>query len=342
MSMYRIARKLLFQLDAERAHELSLHAFKTAPRLATMPFAGQSVSDPFEWKGIRFGNRVGLAAGLDKNGECLEAWSRLGFGFVEVGTVTPRAQPGNPRPRMFRLPEEGALINRLGFNNKGVDHLLQAVSRSHFGGVLGINIGKNADTPIERAEDDYLACLRKVHAHADYVTVNISSPNTRNLRQLQSADPLRALLSALRQEREVLSQAQGRRAPMLVKIAPDMDDTQLQQMAEIALEQAVDGIIATNTTITRPLPPGQALAEEAGGLSGAPLKPLADGILPRLRKVVGKDLLLVGVGGVSSAEDALDKRRLGADVVQIYSGFIYHGPSLVRQCAQALAGDTNR
>lgn len=335
--MYRLARDLLFRLDAEQAHELTLGAFRRMPRLATAPFAGRPVYDPFHWKGLQFANRVGLAAGLDKNGECLPAWRRLGFGFVEVGTVTPRAQPGNPRPRMFRIPEHQALINRLGFNNKGVDHLLAEVERSGFDGVLGINIGKNADTPIERASDDYVACLRKVHARASYVTVNISSPNTRNLRELQDDARLSELLACLSREREVLADAQGRRAPLLVKVAPDVDATQVRAIARLAREHAVDGLIATNTTIARPLPDGHPLASEAGGLSGAPAKALADATLSALRAEVGHDFLLVGVGGICSAADALDKRRAGADLVQVYTGFIYRGPPLVRECARALA-----
>ena len=335
--LYRLARGALFQLDAEKAHELTLESFRCFPRLATAPFAGRAVDDPVELLGLHFRNRVGLAAGLDKNGECLEAWSRLGFGFVEIGTVTPRPQPGNPRPRMFRVPEHRALINRLGFNNKGVDHLVERVRESRYRGVLGINIGKNADTPIERAAHDYVACLRKVHAHAGYVTVNISSPNTRNLRDLQDEARLEQLLGALAQAREELAQREGRRAPMLVKIAPDIGEAQLDAIAVAARRHGVDGLIATNTTITRPGLEGHALAGQAGGLSGAPLRPIADATLSALRARVGEDFVLVGVGGIVKAADARAKVDAGADLVQIYSGFIYEGPGLVHACARALA-----
>ena len=339
--MYRLARDLLFRLDAEHAHELTIRAFRTVPKISTAPFHRARFNDPLEWKGLRFANRVGLAAGLDKNGECLRAWSRLGFGFVEIGTVTPRPQPGNPRPRMFRIPEHNALINRLGFNNKGVDYLLRQVQRAEFQGVLGINIGKNADTPIERAQEDYLTCLRKVHAHAGYITINISSPNTRNLRQLQDRDNISGLLSALEIERKRLSDTQGRRAPMVVKIAPDMDVDQLRTVASVVRDSGADGLIATNTTISRPLPEQHPVAKETGGLSGAPLKALADEALGTLRQELGEDFLLIGVGGIGSARDALDKRRLGADLVQVYTGFIYQGPRLISECAAALAETSN-
>ncbi|WP_028079549.1 quinone-dependent dihydroorotate dehydrogenase [Solimonas soli] len=334
--MYAAARSLLFKLDAERAHELTLETFRHFPKLATWPFAHGAVNDPVELLGLRFANRVGLAAGLDKNGECLDAWGRLGFGFVEVGTVTPRAQPGNPKPRMFRLPEHTAIINRLGFNNRGVDYLLERVAGSDYRGVLGINIGKNFDTPIERAAEDYLVCLRKVWRAASYVTVNISSPNTKNLRELQSEARLRALLAQLKGEGDRLAQMHGKRTPLLVKIAPDVDDEQLDAIARVARETGIDGLIATNTTITRDAVAGHALAGETGGLSGAPLKPLADRTLAALRKRVGADFVLIGVGGITCAQDACDKRTAGADLVQIYSGFIYRGPALVRDCADAL------
>ncbi|WP_028006668.1 quinone-dependent dihydroorotate dehydrogenase [Solimonas flava] len=334
--MYAAARSLLFRLDAERAHELTLETLRRAPALATLPFARAPVDDPVELLGLRFANRVGLAAGLDKNGECLRAWSRLGFGFVEIGTVTPRPQPGNPRPRMFRLPEHEAIINRLGFNNKGVDYLLERVAESDYRGVLGINIGKNFDTPIERAADDYLIGLRKVYRAAGYVTVNISSPNTKNLRELQSEDRLRELLTQLKAEAERLAQTHGKHTPLLVKIAPDVDDEQLDAIARVARESGIAGLIATNTTITRPGLEADPRAREAGGLSGAPLRPLADRTLAALRARVGTDFALIGVGGITSAEGARAKRAAGADLVQIYTGFIYRGPALVHDCAQAL------
>lgn len=335
--LYAAARGLLFKLDAERAHELALDAFHRFPRLATAPFASARVDDPVELLGLRFANRVGLAAGLDKNGECLAAWAQLGFGFVEIGTVTPRPQPGNPRPRMFRLPQQQALINRLGFNNKGVDHLLARVAESDFRGVLGINIGKNFDTPIENAADDYLICLRKVYRAASYVTVNISSPNTKNLRDLQDEARLRELLLKLREAADALAQQHGKRTPLLLKIAPDVGEAQLDGIAVAARECRLDGLIATNTTITRPGLENEALASETGGLSGAPLRPLADRTLAALRARVGTDFPLIGVGGITDAASARGKRAAGADLVQIYSGFIYHGPALVTACARALA-----
>jgi len=333
--MYRLARNALFQLDAEHAHELTLAAFRRLPRISTLPFAAAAVDAPVDLLGLRFRNRVGLAAGLDKNGECLQAWSRLGFGFVEVGTVTPRPQPGNPRPRMFRLPQHQALINRLGFNNKGVDYLLARVAESDYKGVLGINIGKNADTPMERAADDYLVCLRKAYAEASYITVNISSPNTRNLRELQAESPLRDLLGRLRSEGERLAQQQGKRVPLLVKIAPDVDAGQLDSIARVARESGMDGLIATNTTISRPGLDGTPLAKETGGLSGAPLRSLAEQTLKDLRARVGADFPLIGVGGITTPEAARARRQAGADLLQIYTGFIYHGPALVAGCAVA-------
>ncbi len=335
--MYRLARNALFKLDAEHAHELTLAAFRRLPKLSTLPFAAAAVEAPVELLGLRFRNRVGLAAGLDKNGECLDAWSRLGFGFVEVGTVTPRPQPGNPRPRMFRLPQHEALINRLCFNNKGVDYLLARVAESDFSGVLGINIGKNADTPIAHAADDYLIGLRKVYNAASYVTVNISSPNTKNLRELQDEAQLRALLARLRVEGSALAQRHGRRVPILVKIAPDVSDVQLDGIALAARECGMDGLIATNTTILRPGLESHALARETGGLSGAPLRALAEQTLRGLRTRLGADFPLIGVGGITDAASAQARRAAGADLLQIYSGFIYRGPSLIAACARAAA-----
>ncbi|HSW13327.1 MAG TPA: quinone-dependent dihydroorotate dehydrogenase [Solimonas sp.] len=333
--LYSLARSALFQLDAERAHELTIETFKHLPRLATAPFAGRAVDDPVKLFGLNFPNRVGLAAGLDKNGECIEAWARLGFGFIEVGTVTPRPQPGNPKPRMFRLVEQQALINRLGFNNKGVDYLLQQVAQADYQGILGINIGKNADTPIDRAADDYLICLRKVYQAASYVTINISSPNTKNLRDLQDEARLEALLQSLAAERRALAQQHGKQTPMLVKIAPDVSELQLDHIARLARELGIDGLIATNTTLSRPGLQAEPLAREAGGLSGAPLEQLACETLRKLRARAGADYPLVGVGGICAGEDARARRRAGADLLQVYTGFIYHGPPLVTACAEA-------
>lgn len=334
--IYGLAREALFALDPEHAHELTIAAFSRFPRLATAPFAGRAPDAPAELLGLRFRNRVGLAAGLDKNGECIEAFDRFGFGFIEIGTVTPRPQPGNPKPRLFRLPAQQALINRLGFNSHGVDALVERVRGSRHQAVLGVNIGKNADTPVDQAADDYQHCLRKVHAFADYITVNISSPNTKNLRDLQDTQRLKALLGRLRQVRAELAQREGRRVPLLVKIAPDLDATALVELAATVREHGVDGLIATNTTVQRPGLADVAAAKEQGGLSGAPLRGLALGVLKTLRQAVGADFPLVGVGGILSGEDALARREAGADLVQIYTGFIYRGPALVAQCARAL------
>lgn len=334
--LYTLARDLLFRLDAESAHELTIESFRYFPKLATAPFASKPVSDPATLMGLQFPNRVGLSAGLDKNGECIEAWARLGFGFIEVGTVTPRPQPGNPKPRMFRLPQHQALINRLGFNNKGVDYLLKQVRCADYRGVLGINIGKNFDTPIEKAAEDYLICLRKVYPLASYVTINISSPNTKNLRDLQDEERLNDLLRQLAQARTQLAQQHGKQVPLLVKIAPDVSDLQIAHIARASREFGLDGLIATNTTISRPGLERESLAQQQGGLSGAPLKALAEATLRKLRAQVGKDFVLVGVGGIGSGADARERQAAGADLVQIYTGFIYRGPGLVRECAQAL------
>ncbi len=335
--LYGLARGALFALDPEHAHELTLRSFARFPRLSTAPFAGAVPDDPAQLLGLKFRNRVGLAAGLDKNADCIEAWDRLGFGFVEVGTVTPRPQPGNAKPRMFRLPPHHALINRLGFNNKGVDYLVERVRASRCRAVLGINIGKNADTPLERSADDYEACLRKVHAVAGYVTVNISSPNTKNLRDLQDEERLRGLLGRLRLVRGELAQKEGRRVPMLVKLAPDLESADLRRTGALARELGADGLIATNTTVQRPGLGDARHANEAGGLSGAPLKPLALAALRALRSELGADYPLVGVGGILSGADAAERRQAGADLVQIYTGFIYRGPGLIAECSKSLA-----
>lgn len=337
MALYDLARGALFRLDAERAHGLTLNLFERFPRAATLPFGAATVNDPVTLLGLHFRNRVGLAAGLDKDARCIEAFDRLGFGFIEVGTVTPRPQPGNPRPRMFRLPAHGALINRMGFNNGGVDALVARVRATPRSCVLGINIGKNADTPLDRAVDDYLICLKKVYRVADYITVNISSPNTRGLRDLQQREQFAALLAPLCESRERLAQTYGAGKPLLVKIAPDMDATALESLASTARELGVDGLIATNTTIKRPGLDDTPLATEAGGLSGAPLRVSAQDVLHRLRTLLGDDYPLIGVGGISSAADAISRRRAGADLLQIYTGFIYNGPALIHDSARALS-----
>jgi len=289
--------------------------------------------------GLRFPNRIGLAAGLDKNGRCIDGLGAMGFGHIEVGTVTPKAQPGNPKPRMFRLPEARALINRLGFNNRGLDVFLTNVKQASFrakGGILGLNIGKNAATPIENAVDDYLICLEGVYPHADYVTVNISSPNTKNLRALQSDAALDALLGSLQERRQALIKRHGRTVPMFVKIAPDLDETQVGVIAATLQKNGIDGVIATNTTISRDAVKGMKHAQEAGGLSGAPVLEASNQVIRQLRAALGPRFPIIGVGGVMSAADARAKRDAGADLVQIYTGLIYEGPGLVNACAQAL------
>jgi len=334
VSLYGLARPLLFRLDAERAHRLALGALGCGfvrPRIAADP--PSLASHIFD---LSFVNPVGLAAGFDKNAEAPEALLRLGFGFVELGTVTPRPQAGNPRPRLFRLPAHRALINRLGFNNKGVDYLVRRVRETPCRAVLGINIGKNFDTPVERAADDYEAGLRAVYPHAGYVTVNISSPNTPNLRTLQDRDALAGLLARLRAAREDLAQQHGRRVPLLVKLAPDLDAGPLGDIAATAREHGVDGLIATNTTIQRPDLEGEVLRGEAGGLSGAPLRPLALAALRALRRAIGAGYPLVGVGGILGGADAAERRAAGADLVQVYTGFIYRGPAVIAECSRAL------
>ena len=297
--------------------------------------------DPVVVAGLRFPNRVGLAAGLDKNGRCIDGLGAMGFGFIEVGTVTPKPQPGNPKPRMFRLVEAQALINRLGFNNDGLDAFVANVQRAGFrrkGGILGLNIGKNASTPIERAVDDYLLCLDGVYPHADYVTVNISSPNTQNLRSLQSDAALDALLSAVQQRKQALARQHGRAVPVFVKIAPDLDDAQVVRHRGHAAEERIDGVIATNTTVARDAVKHLAHGDETGGLSGAPVFEASNRVIAQLRAALGPGFPIIGVGGVMSAADARAKMAAGADLVQIYTGFIYKGPELVTQAARALAG----
>ncbi len=338
---YAIARPLLFGLDAERSHELMLEAIARlqntpAQRLWQQP----RVDDPVLLAGLRFPNRVGLAAGLDKNGLCIDGLGAMGFGFIEVGTVTPLAQPGNAKPRLFRLPAQHALINRLGFNNAGVDRFVANVQRARSfragGGIVGLNIGKNAATPIERAADDYQRALAAVYPHADYVTVNISSPNTQNLRALQSDEALDALLQALQQRRGELAQRHGRTVPLFVKIAPDLDEGQVGVIAATLRRQRIDGVIATNTTVSRAAVQGAPHADEAGGLSGAPVFEPSNRVIGWLRAALGAGFPIVGVGGVDSGETARAKIAAGADLVQIYTGLIYRGPALVGEAARAL------
>ena len=341
---YALARPFLFGLDPETAHELTLH---TLARVQGTPLAwaycNSRVEDPVTLAGLKFPNRVGLAAGLDKNARCIDGLGAMGFGFVEVGTVTPLAQPGNPKPRLFRLPEARALINRLGFNNDGLDAFVANVKRAGFrsrGGatpmLLGLNIGKNAATPIEDATSDYLKGLDGVYPHADYVAVNISSPNTKNLRALQSDEALDGLLGAIAERREILVGQHGKRVPIFVKIAPDLDEAQVEVIAATLQRHGMDGVIATNTTLARDAVKGQPHAEEAGGLSGAPVLQASNRVIRQLRAALGKKYPIIGVGGIMSAEGALSKIKAGANVVQIYTGLIYHGPDLVRDAALAI------
>ena len=337
---YPLARPFLFGLDPEHAHELTLAALAAVQRTPLQSLIEQPlIRDPVSIAGLAFPNRIGLAAGLDKNGRCIDAFGAMGFGFVEVGTVTPRAQPGNPKPRLFRIPEARALINRLGFNNDGLSAFVANVGRARFrsrGGILGLNIGKNAATPIERAADDYLICLAGVYPHADYVTVNISSPNTQNLRTLQADAALDALLATLCSRRDELAAEHGRKVPMFLKIAPDLDEPQVLAIAGTLKKHGIDGVIASNTTLSRSAVEGQPHAQESGGLSGAPLLEPSNRVIRLLRAALGKRFPIIGVGGVMSADDACAKVAAGADLVQIYTGLIYKGPALVTQTATAL------
>jgi dihydroorotate dehydrogenase len=338
--LYSLVRPFLFFMDAERAHNLTLPALRRAQALGLTKLIQQPKPDPRTVMGITFPNPVGLAAGLDKDGRYIDGLASLGFGSIEIGTVTPRAQAGNPKPRMFRLPQANAIINRMGFNNGGVDAFVANVQASRFyqekQGVLGLNIGKNADTPIERAAEDYLHCLEKVYPYASYVTVNISSPNTKNLRQLQGADELDALLSQLKQAQQKLADQHKRYVPITLKIAPDIDSEQIKNIAEALMRHKIDGVIATNTTITRDAVKGLHHGEEAGGLSGEPVFELSNQVIRALKSELGDALPIIGVGGIFSGADAATKMRAGADLVQIYSGLIYSGPGLVRECADAL------
>ncbi|WP_251976783.1 quinone-dependent dihydroorotate dehydrogenase [Salinicola avicenniae] len=334
--MYALVRSLLFRLEPEAAHRLTLTALDGAHRLHLTGLMGEAESDsaPVELMGLSFPNRVGLAAGLDKNADHLDALGALGFGFVEVGTVTPKAQQGNPKPRLFRLPQSQAIINRMGFNNAGVDHLVANVRRSRYRGVVGINIGKNLTTPVERAVDDYVTCLRKAHGAAHYITVNISSPNTPGLRNLQFGDHLNGLLSALKEEVTRLDAELGRRVPLAVKIAPDMNRDEIALVARTLAATGVDGVIATNTTISRDNVAGMPHAHEAGGLSGAPLFVASTTVVRELREQL-PEMPIIGAGGIDSGVRASEKLQAGADLVQLYTGFIYRGPELVGECIRA-------
>jgi len=341
MKLYSLVRPFLFRLDPETAHKVTLSLLAAAHRLTGNKTLSPPSGKPVKVMGLEFPNRVGLAAGLDKNGEYIDALATLGFGFIEVGTVTPRPQAGNPLPRLFRIPEARAIVNRMGFNNKGVDHLVERVKRCRFRGVLGINIGKNADTPLEEAVSDYLHCMRKVYPHAGYIAINISSPNTPGLRQLQQREALIALVEPLKEEQTRLHAQHGRYVPLAIKVAPDLDESTIGTIAGVLKEYAVDALIATNTTLDHRTVHAYPHGNETGGLSGAPLRCRATTVVERFSRALDGALPIIGVGGITSAADAVEKRLAGAELVQIYSGLIYTGPTLVREIGTVLGRETD-
>lgn len=333
--LYDLIRPLVFNFDPEQAHGLTLKILAHAEKCGVLPRVNPH-TQPTTLMGLALPNPIGLAAGMDKNGECIDGLAALGFGFIEIGTVTPRPQAGNPKPRLFRLPEHQAIINRMGFNNDGIDQMIRNIARSQYRGVLGINIGKNATTPIENAADDYLICLEKAYAHASYITVNISSPNTQNLRSLQGGDELSKLLTALKNKQAALATQHSRYVPLAVKIAPDLDEAQITDIAHVVLQTEMDGIIATNTTIDKSALGASPLAQEAGGLSGAPVREPSNRVLKALAQELAGKVPIIGAGGVLSGKDAAEKIQLGATAVQIYSGMVYRGPELVKECLTAV------
>ena len=336
--LYRAVRPLLFALDPERAHGLGLKSLDVLARLgAASLLASPAPCLPVRVMGLDFPNPVGLAAGLDKNGEHIDGLAALGFGFLEIGAVTPRPQPGNPKPRLFRIPEAEALINRLGFNNDGVQALTENIRRSRYRGILGVNVGKNSDTANERAADDYVACLRKVYSLASFVTANVSSPNTKDLRALQQTDELDALLAALAAERDRLAKQHGKRVPLAVKVAPDVDDAGIEAIADRVAARGIDAVIATNTTVSREGVGHLPASREPGGLSGAPLKALATAVVAKLRRALPASVAVIGVGGIASAADAREKLDAGANLVQLYTALVYRGPRLVGEIVRGLA-----
>lgn len=328
---YSLARAALFQLEPETAHHVALGSLRWAERMGLLQRWPQPPSHPVSILGLTFPNPVGLSAGLDKNGDYIDALAALGFGFIEIGTTTPRPQPGNAQPRMFRLPAAHAIINRLGFNNDGVDALVRNVQRAKFAGILGINIGKNADTPVEQAADDYLICLEKVYAYASYITVNISSPNTQGLRSLQNEAALSQLLAVLKARQLELAEQHGKYVPLLVKVAPDLSLLDVESMAAVFIAQGIDGVIATNTTIERQAVAGLQFADEAGGLSGRPVRESATRVLREFHTALNSKLPVIGVGGIANADSAAEKIAAGASLLQIYTGFIYEGPNVITQ-----------
>ena len=337
MSPYQLAKPLLFLLDAEFAHDITLKSLRLAEKMGVLSFYPQAPNcKPRQVMGLAFPNPVGLAAGLDKNGAVIDGMAKLGFGFIEVGTVTPRPQPGNARPRLFRVAEAQGIINRFGFNNFGVDNLVENVTAANYRGVLGINIGKNFDTPNEHAVDDYLFCMQKVYAHASYITVNISSPNTKNLRDLQEKEALSSLLSILKLEQTKLSDKHSKYVPITLKIAPDLTLEQVNEIADLLMQHQIDGVIATNTTLARDAVAGMKNGAEIGGLSGAPVRNQSTIVIQQLSNQLQGALPIIGVGGILSGADAAEKIAAGASLVQVYSGLIYKGPSLVHDICQTL------
>ena len=338
MNLYPLLRPLLFRLDPESAHNLTLTGLRHLHAVGLLkPFLPAVAAASRRVMGLDFPNPLGLAAGLDKNGEAIDALGAFGFGFLELGAVTPRPQPGNPKPRLFRLPQARAIINRMGFNTLGVDHLLRQLAVSRFSGIVGVNLGKNADTPIERAADDYLLLLDKLYGKVDFVTVNISSPNTKNLRALQGGDELDALLTAIKARQQSLTDRHGKYMPIAVKIAPDLTTAQMADMAALFRRHRIDALIATNTTLARAGVDHLAHGQEIGGLSGAPLKARSTQVIQAFRAALAGELPIIGAGGILSGDDAREKLAAGADLLQIYTGLIYRGPELVRECVEAAA-----
>ena len=337
MNLYPLLRPLLFRLDPETAHNLTLSGLRNLHQLGLLkPFLPHVPEAPRRVMGLDFPNPVGLAAGLDKNGEAIDALGAFGFGFLEVGAVTPRPQPGNPKPRLFRLPQAEAIINRMGFNNLGVDHLLRNLEACRYRGILGVNLGKNFDTPIERAADDYLILLNKLYGKVSFVTINISSPNTKNLRALQGGDELDALLGAIKAQQQRLADIHGKHMPVAVKIAPDLEDSQIAAMAALFRKHRIDALIATNTTLARSGVEHLAHGQEGGGLSGAPLREQSTRVIKAFHSALAGELPIIGAGGILSGSDACEKIAAGADLLQIYTGIIYRGPELVRECVDAV------
>lgn len=335
--MKSLVQKLLLQCEPERAHNLAIDFFRRTQNTPLKQlYRVKTVHKPVTVAGVTFDNPVGLAAGLDKNGECIDAFAAMGFGFVEVGTVTPRPQEGNPKPRLFRLPEKQAIINRMGFNNKGVDHLIEHVKRAKFKGAIGINIGKNKDTADANALEDYLICLNKVYPYASYITVNISSPNTPGLRNLQYGEALDNLLRGLKKAQQKLCDTHGKYVPLFIKIAPDLEDLEIESIARSLLSSEMDGVIATNTTLSRNEVQGLPHAEESGGLSGSVLTQKSQQVTQKLVAALDRAIPVIGVGGIDSPQTAIDRLNAGASLVQVYSAFIYQGPDLIHRIAKAL------